>query len=316
MSARVVADVHRETVVHQRLNLGQEIDAGLAVEEHLGRRRGATVVVVAVELAELREPLLEEPATAAIGSGVESQTERSCSAIDDRLRHRSEFFQRGRRCFGVEPGRRENLLVVIEDRIAHVERHGPLHTFGEVLTERLGLEVAGVVGLCFDACTDGNVRLGVIHHLNRVLGGLHDVGQTAARLQILVESLLVTTLVLEADLHLGLRGVVFVGESHQRLLQFTVHAVPERDVHGLGGTVERRRIAGGKIGERCGTGGWRFGRRASITGGRRLGGAAVDDGSATTSTGSGRHRDDDQSGHRSSHASGMDVHVNLSLLRR
>ena len=57
--------------------------AGGPVEQHSGRRSRPPVVVVAVELALLGEPLLEVPATAAVGRRVEHEAVRGRSALLD-----------------------------------------------------------------------------------------------------------------------------------------------------------------------------------------------------------------------------------------
>ena len=60
-------------------------------------------------------------------SGPESSTSATGAAPDDTIcSSGTQLLQAHRRIVGIEAGRLEDLAVVVEDRVRHVERHGPL----------------------------------------------------------------------------------------------------------------------------------------------------------------------------------------------
>ena len=130
----------------------------------------------------------------------------------------------------------------------------PLHAAGLVGEHRPRQERRDVEAAGLDACRRRDHRVGVGHLLEHVLGHLHDVGSVlGARLEVLVDQLLVAVLVLQLDDDAVLAGVVQVGEVGEGIALGRLHGVPERDVHRLVDRVEgvdRARCEVGVAGDR------------------------------------------------------------------
>ena len=158
----------------QRLHLGQQRHARRAVEEHLGRRGQPAVAVVGVQLVGPGEPLLEEPAA----TGVDARVEGDAGARRRRWRRAARTSPAAPRATaagasGSRPACSKADLVVVEDRVADVERHRPLHAVGLVGEQHPGQERRLVEALGLHARADRDHALGVGHLLDHVLRHHH-----------------------------------------------------------------------------------------------------------------------------------------------
>ena len=175
---------------------------------------------------------------------------------------------------GSRPAPLERRLVVVEDRVADVERHRPLHAGRRVRSAAPGQErLTCRSRSASHARPDRDHRVGVGHLLHHVLGQHHQL-RTAVlpALHVLVDRLLVAALVLERR-----RGPSSGWRCTRRSASVSVvssvgaEAVPERDLdrarrHVVEGVDrarrQRRRAASWSS--------WRSGRRRSVRRRQRL----------------------------------------------
>ena len=263
---RVLADVDGEPVGDEILGERQQLRRLRRVEQHLRRPGRPAVVVVGVGQPGAGQPLLDEPGATGVDARVEGDAVGRRPGVDDLLGGLPHLVEGDRRDVGIEAGLLEHVPSVVEDRRRDVERHPPLHAAGLVGEHRPGQERRDVEALGLDARRRRHHGVGVGHLLEHVLGQLDEVGPVLhARLEVLVDQLLVAVLVLQLDDDAVLAGVVLLGQGGQGVAGGGLHRVPERDPHRLVRRLEGVDRARGEVGR------GRWGRRHAAEPAKPLG---------------------------------------------